>query len=284
MSKLVLFLPDGSTLDVPLVRERTTIGRRADNDICLPNLAVSGEHAVVVTILADSFLEDRNSTNGTRVNGNPVAKHFLRDRDEIEIGRHRLVYCTDDDANLKTAVPEGMARISARDFGERVEPAKPIVRGHKSRRPEAAPEGALADRDKLEAAPAPEPARRPQPASAREEATAVHAAPATPSPARTEPQSVSLKILSGIRAGAWAELTKPETTVGRPGVQVASIVNAGQAFRLKPLEGSAPPKVNGKPVDREGIELAHGDTIEVAATRLEFFDPRGGVGASGIAA
>ena len=58
MSKLVLFLPDGTTLDVPLDRERMTIGRRADNEICLPNLAVSGEHAVVVTILADSFLED----------------------------------------------------------------------------------------------------------------------------------------------------------------------------------------------------------------------------------
>ena len=56
MSKLVLFLADGSTLDIPLERERMTIGRRADNDICLPNLAVSGEHAAVVTILADSFL------------------------------------------------------------------------------------------------------------------------------------------------------------------------------------------------------------------------------------
>ena len=72
MSKLVLFLPDGTTLDIPLARERTTIGRRADNDICMPHLAVSGEHAVVVTILADSFLEDLQSTNGTLVNDKPV--------------------------------------------------------------------------------------------------------------------------------------------------------------------------------------------------------------------
>src|SRR6202171_2087088 len=96
MSKLVLFMPDGTTLDVPLARERTTIGRRADNDICLPNLAVSGEHAVVVTILADSFLEDLGSTNGTLVNGNAIAKHFLRDHDEIEVGQHKFVYCADD--------------------------------------------------------------------------------------------------------------------------------------------------------------------------------------------
>src|SRR6185503_5303580 len=75
----VLLVPNGTTLDVPLRRERVTIGRRADNDVCLPNLAVSGEHAVVVTILTDSFLEDLGSTNGTLVNGKPIAKHFLRD-------------------------------------------------------------------------------------------------------------------------------------------------------------------------------------------------------------
>ena len=58
MGKLVLHLPDGSTREFPLERERLTIGRRADNDICLPFPAVSGEHASVVTILDDSFLED----------------------------------------------------------------------------------------------------------------------------------------------------------------------------------------------------------------------------------
>ena len=69
MGKLVLFLADGTTMDVPLDKERITIGRRADNDVCLPYPAVSGEHAQVVTILADSFLEDLGSTNGTLVNG-----------------------------------------------------------------------------------------------------------------------------------------------------------------------------------------------------------------------
>src|SRR5208337_4462047 len=120
-------MPDSSTVDVPLARERTTIGRRADNDICLPDLAVSGEHAVVVTILADSFLEDLGSTNGTQVNGKAIGKHFLRDRDRIEIGHHRLVYCVDDDATMTSEVV-GMARITARDFGERVDTARPVVR------------------------------------------------------------------------------------------------------------------------------------------------------------
>ena len=47
MGKLVLHLPDGSTRDVPLARERITIGRRADNDVCLPLPTVSGEHAAI---------------------------------------------------------------------------------------------------------------------------------------------------------------------------------------------------------------------------------------------
>ena len=81
MSKLVLYMPDGSTRDIFLSRERIRIGRRPDNDIPLPFPAVSGEHAAIVTILADSFLEDLGSTNGTFVNGKSINKHFLRDRD-----------------------------------------------------------------------------------------------------------------------------------------------------------------------------------------------------------
>src|SRR5271167_5162575 len=123
---------DGNTLDVPLARERTTIGRRADNDICLPDLAVSGEHAVVVTILADSFLEDLGSTNGTLVNGKAIGKHFLRDRDRIDIGHHRLIYCADDDATMTSEVV-GVARINARHFGERVDTARPIARERSAR-------------------------------------------------------------------------------------------------------------------------------------------------------
>src|ERR1700682_179094 len=96
MSKLVLHLEDGTTTEIPLDQERTTMGRRANNDVCLPNLAVSGEHAAVVTILDDSFLEDLGSTNGTLVNGNAIVKHFLRDHDEIEVGQHKFVYCADD--------------------------------------------------------------------------------------------------------------------------------------------------------------------------------------------
>jgi hypothetical protein len=268
MSKLVLFLPDGTTLDVPLARERMTIGRRADNDICLPHLAVSGEHAVVVTILADSFLEDLQSTNGTLVNDKPVAKHFLRDRDEIEIGRNKLVYCIDDDAQLASKAVVGAARIAERDFGGRVEPAKPFAK-KKGRR--AAPPATPAAPAVPPEAPVPRDDLIPDAAPVDEKE--VVAAPAVAPVPPPTPQGPSLRLLTGLKAGTLIALTKPETTLGRPGVQVASIVQEDASFRIKPVEGISPPALNGQPVGSDGAVLAPGDIIEVAGTRLEYLDP-----------
>jgi pSer/pThr/pTyr-binding forkhead associated (FHA) protein len=92
MSKLILTDTSGKTSEFALTKERVTIGRHADNDIALPDKAVSGHHAVVITILQDSFLEDLDSTNGTQVNGKPVAKHPLSHGDVISIGHNTLRY------------------------------------------------------------------------------------------------------------------------------------------------------------------------------------------------
>jgi hypothetical protein len=123
MGKLVLYLPDGTLHDIPLDKERLSIGRRPDNDICLPYPAVSGEHAAVVTILADSFLEDLGSTNGTLVNGKPVVKHFLRDHDLIDIGRQRLLYFSDVEARAEPLPPDVLRR-EVRGLHEQVERAR----------------------------------------------------------------------------------------------------------------------------------------------------------------
>jgi pSer/pThr/pTyr-binding forkhead associated (FHA) protein len=79
MAKLILSLEGSVIREIPLDKERISIGRKAQNDIQIENLAVSGEHACIVTILNDSFLEDLGSTNGTLVNGNPIKKHILQD-------------------------------------------------------------------------------------------------------------------------------------------------------------------------------------------------------------
>jgi pSer/pThr/pTyr-binding forkhead associated (FHA) protein len=100
MAKLILSM-DGLVLkEITLTKERTTIGRKPHNDIQIDNLAVSGEHAVIVTILNDSFLEDLGSTNGTLVNGQPIKKHFLQNNDVIELGKYKLKYMNESGASV----------------------------------------------------------------------------------------------------------------------------------------------------------------------------------------
>src|SRR3977135_2403009 len=103
MAKLILSM-DGLVLkEIPLTKERTTLGRKPHNDIQIDNLAVSGEHAVIVTILNDSFLEDLVSTNGTLVNGQSVKKHFLQNNDVVELGKYKLKYINEVTTQAKAA-------------------------------------------------------------------------------------------------------------------------------------------------------------------------------------
>ena len=93
---LVLTLNQSVLGEFSLEKERLLIGRKPENDIQVDNLAVSGQHAAIITILNDSFLEDLDSTNGTFVNGKLVKKHALKHGDVITIGKHELKYITDD--------------------------------------------------------------------------------------------------------------------------------------------------------------------------------------------
>ena len=280
MGKLVLYLADGTTLDIRLARERITIGRRADNDVCLPYPAVSGEHAAVVTILSDSFLEDLGSTNGTLVNGKTIAKHFLRDRDHIDIGRQKLVYVADESVQLEAAPPLG--RLEAQLFGERVEAVKPapsvVV-------PEAGPVGGARDPK-----PAPSGASRleidrfvsaelatPR-AFSDAQVPALVAAPEPPREVAAKPDApvLTIRVLTGPNAGRELALDKDEIAVGRVGVQVAAVRRSEGSFRLIPLEGAAPPRVNGAAVPADGHPLKPGDSFEVAGVRLEMIERRTG--------
>jgi len=63
---------------------------RHTNDVCIPNLSVSGMHARI-TIDGDTVsIEDNNSTNGTYVNGRLISRQLLNKDDEIVIGKTRV--------------------------------------------------------------------------------------------------------------------------------------------------------------------------------------------------
>lgn len=109
MAKIILSKGETVLREVVLVKERVTIGRRPDNDIVIDDLAISGEHAVIVTLDDDSFLEDLNSTNGTQVNGQPVRKHFLQNEDVVQLAQFRIRYIFGDNGSLADDSDEGAA-------------------------------------------------------------------------------------------------------------------------------------------------------------------------------
>jgi len=80
----------------------------------------------------------------------------------------------------------------------------------------------------------------------------------------------SIRVLNGAAAGREVVLTKVVTTVGKPGVQVASITKRPAGYVLAHVEGALQPTVNGNPVVGETVQLRNGDVIELAGTQMQF--------------
>ena len=233
MAKLILSM-DGLVLkEIALTKERMTLGRRASNDIQIDNLAISGEHAAVVTILNDSFLEDLNSTNGTLVNGQPIKKHFLKNGDVVELGKYKLKYVTEQAPTAEAA-----------DFEKTM-----VMR----------PGGGLAGVS-------PEPALVSSEVRTSYDNTAVAAPPPV-----AAPLAAAIQVLNGGNAGRELALTKTLTTLGKPGVQVAVIARRPHGFFITHVEGAQYPVLNGRAIDAQAHPLNDHDVIELAGVKMEFF-------------
>jgi len=93
MPHLIVSVEGVEIRHVPLRKDRTTLGRLPDNDIVFDNMVVSGHHcAFDLKGVADVFVEDLGSTNGTYINGKMVKRQLLHDGDVIAIGNFRIQY------------------------------------------------------------------------------------------------------------------------------------------------------------------------------------------------
>ena len=94
MPQLIASVDGVEIKHVFLQKDRTTLGRKADNDIVLDNMVVSGRHCAFDLVgLADVFLVDLGSTNGTYINDHMVKNRtLLEDGDIISIGHFRVKY------------------------------------------------------------------------------------------------------------------------------------------------------------------------------------------------
>jgi pSer/pThr/pTyr-binding forkhead associated (FHA) protein len=80
----------------------------------------------------------------------------------------------------------------------------------------------------------------------------------------------SIRVLNGAAAGREVSLNKVVTTVGKPGVQVASITKRPGGYVFAHVEGAKRPTVNGEPLVSESMHLKNGDVIELAGTKMQF--------------
>jgi hypothetical protein len=154
------------------------------------------------------------------------------------------------DAVRAAAVKQAAASAAAAGVADKDAKAAPVAALT------AAPAAAAAST----AAPAPM-APKPAPASAPP-------APAAPAP---KPLRAAIQLLSGANAGKELELSKPLTTLGRPGVQVAVLTRRPQGYFITHVEGAQQPAVNGQAIGTAPHPLKDHDLIEIAGIKLEFF-------------
>jgi len=125
MPKMIISLGGAVLKEVPLTKDRTSLGRRPYNDIVIDNMAVSGEHAVVQLLGTESYIEDLNSTNGTYVNGKTVKKQQLHHDDIVEIGKYKLQYV---DEGQQAPVFNGVIKVlSGPAAGREMALVKPVT-------------------------------------------------------------------------------------------------------------------------------------------------------------
>ena len=110
MARLILSVDEVVLKEYTIAKERTTIGRKAVNDIQIEDSFLSGEHAVIVQVGPDCILEDLDSTNGTVVGGKPVKRHLLKSNEVIEFGDYKLNFVNDADYTAKNFLFSRMAR------------------------------------------------------------------------------------------------------------------------------------------------------------------------------
>lgn len=243
MSKLVIYKEGVPAGEYPLTKERVHIGRKAGSDLHLNHPTVSGEHALIVNIRNDSFLEDLNSTNGTRVNQQTVKKCVLQDGDQIHIGKYLLQYVFEPVFKNTTG---GTPTV------QQIDPLTGAVMVGEGGGDHAILEG---DQTQLLTTLTEQPAMRQWTLGGE----------GGPMPL------AGLQILAGPGSGKEMVLEKTMITLGKPGQQTAVITRRPQGYFLSHVDGVEFPLVNGNPIGSYAYMLNDHDIIELANTRMQFY-------------
>jgi pSer/pThr/pTyr-binding forkhead associated (FHA) protein len=245
MAKLIFSLDNAILNEFPLENERTTIGRRPTNDIQIDNLAVSGEHAVILKMGDDFYIEDLESTNGTEVNAKLVKSHQLQPGDVIIFGKHQLKFISEaksEEQNIGDSAFEKTLFIRPNEVKDMMQ-------------------------SQTQTTPISVQLVTPAPDSGAKALAAAFVADVPPPVIATG----RIQVLNGSSVGRELVLNKALTTLGKTGVQVAVITKRPLGYFVTHVEGKVFPIVNGNSTGAQAFELSDHDVIELAGVKMEFY-------------
>lgn len=253
MAKLILSLDNAFLSEYLLDQERVTIGRRPTNDVHIDNLAVSGEHAAIIKLGNDFYIEDLESTNGTLVNSKAIKKHLLQHGDLVEFGKFQLKYVNDA---VQSNVGMGTGEA---DFEKTM-----IIRPAAMKAMEVKPAESPTATPKVSPS-------IPVPPIATDRPAVAPAAASSVAPSGSGEITGKIQVLNGSSSGRELVLNKALTTLGKPGVQVAVITKRPNGYFITHVEGQVFPIVNGASTGAQAFALNDHDVIELAGVKMEFY-------------
>ena len=125
MASFVFYMEDGTTLTHTLEGEVTTVGRHPESDVVLTCPSSSGRHAVIKAADGGFYVNDLDSSNGTRVNGAEIEEALLKDGDRVGFGDVQAVFYAGDPPAVLEEKPLVTPRLSASLPAPAVSPSSP---------------------------------------------------------------------------------------------------------------------------------------------------------------
>lgn len=113
MASFVFYMEDGTTLVHALESEVTKVGRHPESDVVLTCPSSSARHAVIKKAADGYYVNDLNSSNGTRINGAEVEEALLKDGDRVGFGDVQAVFYAGDPPAVLEEKPVAAPRFSA---------------------------------------------------------------------------------------------------------------------------------------------------------------------------
>jgi pSer/pThr/pTyr-binding forkhead associated (FHA) protein len=262
--KLIIEDDEGHTTVVPLVKPEITIGRKEGNTIRLTERNVSRRHAQILKDNGSVFIEDLDSYNGVKVNGDRIkARAPFREGDLIEIGDYHIAlqYSPDEVARNVSQPPPLSSDPPTQPNAAKISKAPKASKAEDTFSGEVTTEVVkLPVTDKQESQP-----------------------PAGTERVIPDSEACSLAVVSTELAGSVFMLNRDEIVIGRTedndivishrsvSGSHAKIVYDGGIYRIVDLDSANGVLVNGEEYSR--VDLRRGDIIELGHVKIRFLVP-----------